>query len=103
MPGSDIDPTKETTMTKTKTLILATFAALSLGGATAMAQDGNGGGLDYWSQQNVIAAQRAAAAPARTTLPVPSGSSDIDVESGAAHSATFILNHHLYGAGGVSG
>jgi hypothetical protein len=57
-------------MTMTKTLMLAAFAALSLGAGTAMAQDGGDGGMDYWSRQNVIAAHRAAAAnPA--VAPVP--------------------------------
>jgi hypothetical protein len=88
-------------MTMTKTLMLAAFAALSLGAGTAMAQDGGDGGMDYWSRQNVIAAQRAAAAnPA--VAPVPAGSSDVEPEMGWAHTATFILQHHL-GQTGVAG
>jgi len=76
----------------TKTLALATLAALSLGVGTALAQDGGGGAFpDYRSQQM------------KTPLvPVQSGSSDVDM---ARHGLTagYILNHQLYGAGGVAG
>jgi hypothetical protein len=92
----------ETIMTNAKTLMLAAFAALSLSAGSAMAQDGSGGGMDYLSQQNVIAAQRAAT-PNRTLFSVPSGSSDVEQEKGSAHSPEFIFQHHLYGAGGVAG
>jgi hypothetical protein len=92
---------KEITMTKTKILTLAAFAVLSLGAGSAMAQDGDVGG-DYWSRQRVIPAQRAAN-PIPAALPVPSGASDVEKETGSAHSPAFILNHQLYGAGGVAG
>ena len=90
-------------MTKTKSLMLAAFAAVSLGAGTAMAQDGSGGGMDYWSQQNVIAAQKAVSGATRIAQPVPSGESDVEQNVGAAHSPSFIFTHHLYGAGGVAG
>jgi hypothetical protein len=80
-------------MKTTKTLALAAFAALSLGVGTALAQDGGGGSFpDYRSLQ------RQTTAPA----PVQSGSSDVDM---ARHGLTagYILNHQLYGAGGVAG
>ena len=92
---------KEITMTKTKTLMLAAFAVLSLGAGSAMAQDGDVGG-DYWSRQRVTPAQRAAN-PIPAVLPVTSGASDVEKETGSAHSPAFILNHKLYGAGGVAG
>jgi hypothetical protein len=92
------------TMAITKTLILAAAAALSLGTGAAMAQDGSGGGPDYWSMPTIAAAIKAAKNVNRTAAPVQFGASDPDTtESGAAHSATFIFNHHLYGAGGVGG
>jgi hypothetical protein len=91
------------TMTTMKTLMLAAFAALTLGAGTAMAQDGGGGGMDYWSRQNMKAIQQGGMQANRTT-PVPSGSSDVDtIERGSAHSAEYIFNHHLYGASGVAG
>jgi hypothetical protein len=91
------------TMTTMKTLMLAAFAALTLGAGTAMAQDGGGGGMDYWSQQNMKAIQQRAMQANRTT-PVQGGSSDVDAtERGSAHSAQYIFNHHLYGASGVAG
>jgi hypothetical protein len=77
----------------TKTLALATLAALSLGVGTALAQDGGGGAFpEYWSQQR------------QTTMPAPvqSGASDIDT-TGRGLTAGYILNHQLYGAGGVAG
>jgi len=80
-------------MKTTKTLALAALAALSLGVGTALAQDGGGGSFpDYWSQQ------RQNTAPAA----VQSGSSDIET-AGHGLTAGYILNHQLYGAGGVAG
>jgi len=79
-------------MKTTKTLALAALAALSLGVGTALAQDGGGGAFpDYLSQ-------RQNTAPA----PIPSGSSDVDT-TGHGLTAGYILNHQLYGAGGVAG
>jgi hypothetical protein len=89
-------------MTKTKTLMLAAFAALSVGACSAIAQDASGGSLDYRSRQNVIAAQKAAI-PNRAVVPVPTGASDVGTETGSAHSPAYIYNHHLYEAGGVAG
>jgi hypothetical protein len=86
-------------MKTTKTLALAALAALSLGVGTALAQDGGGGSFpDYWSQR-----QTTAPAPVinRGSL-IPSGSSDVE-PSGHGLTAPEILNHHLYGAGGVAG
>jgi hypothetical protein len=88
-------------MTKTTTLMLAAFAALTVGASSAMAQDGGDGGMDYWSRQNVIAARRALANP--VAAPVQAGSSDVQQERGSAHSAEYIFQHHLYGAGGTAG
>jgi hypothetical protein len=78
-------------MKTTKTLALAALAALSLGVGSAMAQDGAGGSFpEYWSQrQNTVPA-------------VQSGSSDADT-IGHGPTAGYILNHQLYGAGGVAG
>jgi hypothetical protein len=77
----------------TKTLALAALAALSLGVGTALAQDGGGGFFpDYRSQQQLKTA------PA----PVQSGSSDIETRANDL-TATYIFDHHLYGAGGVAG
>jgi hypothetical protein len=50
------------TMTITKTLMLAAFAAISLGAGSAMASDGGGATSDYWAQQYRIEASRLAAA-----------------------------------------
>jgi hypothetical protein len=65
-------------MTRTKTLMLAalaSIAALSLGACTA---------------------------PMSTYI--PAGTSDADtMERGSAHTAEYIFNHGLYGAGGVGG
>ena len=65
-------------MTRTKTLMLAalvSIAALSLGACTG---------------------------PMATNI--PAGSSDVDaMERGSAHTAEYIFNHGLYGAGGVGG
>jgi hypothetical protein len=88
-------------MTKAKTLMLAAFAAVSLGAGSAMAQDGSDGGMDYPSRLNVVAAQRVAVRP--TLFSVPSGSSDVEQDRGAVRSPEFILQHQLYGAGGVAG
>jgi hypothetical protein len=67
-------------MTTTKTLMLAALAALSLGTATAMAQEGGGPSMampnDYWSvQQRALYAHQAPADGANT---VQSGESDTD-------------------------
>jgi len=57
------------TMNITKTLMLAGFAAMSLGVGAAMANDGGGASSDYWAQQyRAAAAQNAVsekAAPAQ--------------------------------------
>jgi hypothetical protein len=58
-------------MNTMKTLMLAGFAALSLGVGTAMAQDGGGATQDYWAQQ-----YRLQAAKANHGAPVQFGSSD---------------------------
>jgi hypothetical protein len=87
-------------MNTTKTLMLAAVTALSLGVGSAMAQDGSGGSFpDYQTLREQAALARAPAA----AMPVQSGSSDVLPETGADHSATFILNHDLAGAGGVAG
>jgi len=80
-------------MKTTKTLALAALAALSLGVGTALAQDGGGGSFpDYRTQQQLKMAPEA----------VQSGSSDVDT-TGHGLTAGYILNHQLYGAGGVAG
>jgi hypothetical protein len=92
-------------MNTTKNLVLAavavmSLAVMSLGVGTAMAQDGGQAYPEYWS-----ARQRTAPAGAtftRDSSAVQSGSSDFD-QSGSDHSATYILNHGLAGAGGVAG
>jgi hypothetical protein len=58
-------------MTTTKALILATFAALSLGAGSAMAQGGGSGVTVY---RNGF----YQAPPAPAAVPVQSGSSDVD-------------------------
>jgi hypothetical protein len=58
-------------MNTMKTLMLAGFAALSLGVGTAMAQDGGGATQDYWAQQ-----YRLQAAKTNHQAPVQFGSSD---------------------------
>jgi len=87
-------------MKTTKTLALAALAVLSLGVGTALAQDGGGGFFRDDSSQ-----QRRTTAPApvvnRGAL-IPSGSSDVE-PLGHGLTAPEILNHHLYGAGGVAG
>jgi hypothetical protein len=90
-------------MTKSTTLMLAALAMLSLGAGTAMAQDGGGGGMDYWSRQNMKAIQSGATNATGAGIPIQYGSSDVERNTGADHSATYILDHHLYGAGGVAG
>jgi hypothetical protein len=84
-------------MTTTKTLLLAGFAALSLGVGAAQAQSlvpGSGEGNFFGSQNRTPAAT--------SNRDVQSGSSDV-TGVGANRDATSILNHQLYGAGGVSG
>jgi hypothetical protein len=101
-------------MNTLKTLMLAAAAVLSLGAGTAMAQDGGGGFYPDWQGQRAVAAAQANRANEYVPgMPwkgddangqVQSGSSDQDPgETGADHSATYILNHHLYGAGGLAG
>jgi hypothetical protein len=48
----------------TKTLMLAAFAAISLGAGSAMANDGGGATDDYWAREYRIEASRLAAANA---------------------------------------
>jgi hypothetical protein len=87
------------TMTTTKTLLLAAIAALSLGVANAMA-DGSGGSFpDY--QSSLLLNKAPVAAPVVRGDQVPAGSSDVDTMQPGT--ATYIFNHHLYGAGGFSG
>jgi len=83
-------------MKTTKTLALAALAALSLGVGTALAQDGGGGSFPDYQSQRVL--QQRVLTPA----PIPSGSSDVE-PIGHGLTAPEILNHHLYGAGGVAG
>jgi hypothetical protein len=90
-----------------KTLLMATATVLAIGVGSAMAQDGNGGTYPDWQSQRTLQAARNSAqnSPIPLTSQVQSGSSDVqsgssDVEpgmSGANHTATFILEHHLYG------
>jgi hypothetical protein len=84
-------------MNTTKTLLLAGFAALSLGVGAAQAQSlvpGSVQGSFYGSQNR---------APAATvSRDAQSGSSDV-TNDGGIHDATTILNQQLYGAGGVGG
>jgi hypothetical protein len=95
--GSDIHHFRRSAMTTTKTLLLAGFAALSLGVSAAQAQSlvPSSGEGSFFGNQN-----RTPAATANRG--VPSGSSDV-TGVGADHDATFILNHRLFGAGGVGG
>ena len=65
-------------MTTTKTLMLAAFAALSLGVGTAMAQEHEGGGpsytdIDYWAPSTIAARQAQATGAGQ----VQAGSSDV--------------------------
>lgn len=84
-------------MTTTKTLLLAGFAALSLGVGAAQAQS-----LVPSADQGVF--YRMQPAPAAANQNVQSGSSDINRNlTGGDHDAETILNSHLYGAGGVGG
>jgi hypothetical protein len=92
-----------------KTLMMAAAAALTLGVGTAMAQDGGGGSFPDWQGARAVEMFRQPPGAQPLIPPGPvgqSGSSDVDptdTGTGADHSATYILNHHLYGAGGVSG
>ena len=87
-----------------KTLMLAACAALSIGAGTAVAQDGGGGGPDYWSRPTLEAAKKAATNYGHSAAPVDSGSSDAPTrERGAPLTAEFIYSHGLYGAGGMGG
>jgi hypothetical protein len=87
-------------MKTTRTLALAALAALSLGVGSAMAQDGGQAYPDYWTRPNGAPLPVPAV---RDGVAVQSGSSDVDTSTGADHSATFILQHNLAGAGGVAG
>jgi hypothetical protein len=99
-----IHDNRSSIMKATKTLTLAALAALSLGIGTAMAQDGGQAYPDWQGQRAMDTARPGYVPGAPTTGQVQSGSSDVNTpESGADHSATFILQHDLYGAGGVSG
>jgi hypothetical protein len=80
-------------MKTTKSLLLAGFAVLSLGVGSAMAQS-----YDY------ALPTPSQTAPTVRNTQIQSGASDVTPDaSGADHSATFILNHQLFGAGGVAG
>jgi ABC-type sugar transport system substrate-binding protein len=77
------------TMITAKTLMLAGFAALSLGAGTAMAQEGGGpsmiGPNDYWTVQQRALYERMA--KANHVNAVQSGVSDLDTtRSGAPKS-----------------
>jgi hypothetical protein len=87
-------------MNTTKNLVLAAVAVMSLGVGTAMAQDGGQAYPEYWSARQGTAP--AGATFMRDSSAVQSGSSDFD-QSGSDHSAAYILNHGLAGAGGVAG
>jgi hypothetical protein len=85
------------TMINTKTLMLATFAALSLGAGAAYAQNltpssGEANFLNTWPPSNPTPAAKGQ---------VESGASDLNAERPGT--ARFIFDNHLYGAGGVSG
>ena len=87
-----------------KTLLLAACAAPSIGAGTAMAQDGGGGGPDYWSRPTLEAAKKAATNYGRGATTVDSGSSDAPTRArGAPLTAEYIYSHGLYGAGGTGG
>ena len=58
-------------MNTMKTLMLAGFAALSVGVGTAMAQDGGAASQDYWAQRYF-----AQVVNANREIPVQFGSSD---------------------------
>jgi len=67
-------------MNTTKTLMLAAFAALSLGAGSAMAQEGGGPSMptiDFWQAKALVAEHAQAASPNT----VQSGSSDTDTRS----------------------
>jgi hypothetical protein len=84
-------------MTTTKTLLLAGFAALSLGVGAAQAQS-------LVPSSNESAFFRAQKAPVTVNQDDQSGSSDISPnQTAGTHDAATILNNHLYGAGGFSG
>jgi hypothetical protein len=84
-------------MTTTKTLLLAGFAALSLGVGAAQAQS-------LVPSSNEGAFFRTQPAPGAVNQRVQSGSSDINLNlTGGNHDAETILNNHLSGAGGVGG
>jgi hypothetical protein len=87
-------------MNTVRTLALAAVAALSVGVGSAMAQDGGQAYPDNWARPN--GAPLPLTPAATRDRAVQSGSSDIDM-SGSDHSATYILNHGLAGAGGVAG
>jgi hypothetical protein len=97
-------------MNTMKTVMIAATTVLSVGVVAAMAQD-RGNSSPGW--QGARAAQ-AARARALNSQPIPltgpvqagssdakSGSSDMDVPgmTGANHSATYILQHHLFDGG----
>jgi anti-sigma factor RsiW len=93
---------RSATMKTIRTLMFAGLAALSLGVATADAQSlvPNSGEGAYYAARNRATVTQSVPSNAQ----VQSGASDMDrMETGADHSATFILDHHLYGAGGVAG
>jgi len=84
-------------MINTKTLMLATVAALSLGAGAANAQSltpgaGQARFFNTWPPSNPAPAAKGQ---------VQSGASDMD--TARPGTARFIFDNHLYGAGGVSG
>jgi hypothetical protein len=92
-----------------KTLMIAGATVLSLGSAAAMAQSRGDSFFPDWQSQRILDNNRQPGYDARnpipTTGPVQSGSSDVAPPEvgGADHTATYILQHHLYGAGGTAG
>lgn len=86
-------------MRKSSFLMLAGLAAISLGVGAANAQSLTPSSAEgaYWAAQSRITSDRAISQD-------QAGSSDVEQRpSGANHSATFIQEHHLYGAAGVAG
>jgi hypothetical protein len=84
-----------------KTLMIAGATVLSLGSAAAMAQSRGDSFYPDWQSQRILDTRN----PIPTTGTVQSGSSDVAPPEvgGADHTATYILQHHLYGAGGTAG
>jgi hypothetical protein len=65
------------TMNATKTLMIAAFAAVSLGAGSAMAQEGGSGITVY--RNGFYQAPQTSTTQASGTVPVQSGSSDVEI------------------------